>query len=147
LKAEDPDQNGEKLVLPFGPKFPEMSDGPNLLPWRAMDVISFGKDYVLRLPPYAGGWSKTEPPENVLCMLVTDKKCYLRSNFVPMSNGSGPCYIELHTGLIHVDGQSFHGGYTRPRGVRAVAIEWEMVTTEAKPRVIFAQRSTQAVTA
>jgi hypothetical protein len=143
LKVEDPHQNGEKLILPFGPAFPKPLDGPNFVPWQPMDVISFRKDYILQLPAHPGGWSKFEPTENILCILMTDKEYYLRTNFVPLSREFRPAYVDMSTGLIHVDSQRMQSGYTRPTGVRAVAMEWTLITTETEPRIIFSQTSTQ----
>lgn len=141
LKVEDPDQNGQKLVLPFGPAFPRPYDGPNLLRCGGMNVVAFGKDYVLRLPVHPEGWSQLEPAENVLCLLLAERTCFLRANFLPIPNQFAPCYIELCTGLVQVDEQNFRGVYKRPMDLRMVAIEWELMSTELKPRVIFAQPS------
>jgi hypothetical protein len=55
LKAIDPTQNGEPLLFPFGPAFPSGCDGAYLLPRQHVNVISYGKDYVL---------SRERPPES-----------------------------------------------------------------------------------
>lgn len=143
LKVEDPTQNGEKLIVPFGPAFPRSLNGPNLLQGRQENVISFGKDYVLRLPSYAEGWSRSEPSANVPCILKTSDSSFLRTNFSPRIEEFLPCYIDMSTGLIHSDTGRLQDQFTRPRGVRAVAVDWELMTTERKPRLIFVQRSSR----
>ena len=45
LKAVDLEANGDKLILPLGPTFPQSTGGPRLLPWQATTTVSFGKDY------------------------------------------------------------------------------------------------------
>jgi hypothetical protein len=50
LKAEDPERGRDKYILPLGPTLPTGMSVPTLLGWHAMTVISFGKDYIVRLP-------------------------------------------------------------------------------------------------
>ena len=141
LKAEDPTQNGEKLIVPLGPTFPNSLDGPYPLQGRQINVISFGKDWILRFPSHAEGWSSSEPSANVPCILKTRDGCYLRANFSPRIAEFLPCYIDISTGLIHANTEGLQDQFTRPAGGGVVAVEWDLMTTEPKPRLIFAQRS------
>jgi hypothetical protein len=141
LKAEDPTQNGEKLIVPLGPAFPNSVNGPYPLLGREKNVISFGKDWILRFPSHAEGWSSLEPSANVPCILKTRDGCFLRANFSPRIGEFLPCYIDMSTGLIHASTEGLQDRFTRPAGAGVVAVEWELMTVEPKPRVIFAQRS------
>jgi hypothetical protein len=141
FEGEYPTHNGEKLIVPFGPAFPCLLNAPNLLPAMQTDVVSFGKDYVLRFPSSAEGWSGSEPSANVLCILKTREGCYLRVNFAPRAGEFVPCYIDISTGLIHANTGGLQHRFTRPTGEAVIAVEWELVTMEPKPRLIFAQRS------
>jgi hypothetical protein len=143
LKAEDPTQNGEKLVIPFGPAFPRSVNGPCLLEGPQTNVISFGKDFILRFSSYAEGWSASEPTENTVCILKTRDRFFLRANFSPRIAEFLPCYIDMSTGLINADTEGLQDRFTRPRGIWAVAVEWELLTIEPEPRLIFAQRATR----
>jgi hypothetical protein len=140
LKAEDPTQNGEKLVALFGPIFPSFLNGPCLIQDAQANVISFGRDFILRLPSYAEGWSASEPTENVPCILKTKERFFLRANFSPRIAEFAPCYIDMSTGLINAETQRLRDCFTRPRGICAIAVEWELMTIEREPQRIFAQR-------
>jgi hypothetical protein len=141
LKAEDPTQNGEKLIVPLGPAFPNSVNGPCLLLERQVNVISFGKDWMLRFASHAEGWSRSEPSVNVPCILKTRDGCYLRANFASRIPEFVPCYIDMSTGLIQSSTDGLQDRFTRPAGAGVVAVEWELMTVEPKPRLIFAQRS------
>jgi hypothetical protein len=141
LKAEDPTQNGEKLIVPLGPTFPNSVNGPYPLPGRQINVISFGRDWILRFPSRADGWSRSEPSANVPCILKTRDGCYLRANFSSRTAEFLPCYIDMSTGLIQASTEGLQYQFTRPAGAGVVAVEWELMTVEPKPRLIFAQRS------
>lgn len=143
LKAEDPTQNGEKLIVPLGPAFPNSVNGPYLLVGRQINVISFGKDWILRFPSHAEGWSRSEPGVNVPCILKTRDGCYLRANFSSRIAEFLPCYMDMSTGLIHASTGGLQDRFTRPAGAGMVAVEWELMTVEPKPRLIFAQRAAQ----
>jgi hypothetical protein len=139
LKAVDPTQNGEPLILPFGPAFPLSSNGPYLLRHRGGDVVSFGKEYILRLPSHAAGWSLSEPGQNILCILASDEGYFIRGNHADVPGEFLPCYIDMATGRIQATDRGWLSEFIRPHGLRAVALEWELLTTEPKPRLIFSQ--------
>ena len=50
IVAVDPTENDRKLVLSLGPYFPHDVIGPFFLYSTGTTVVSFGKEYVLRLP-------------------------------------------------------------------------------------------------
>ena len=145
LKVVDPTGNDDPLLMPFGPAFPGELDGPYLLPRQNADVISFGKEYVLKLPTHAEGWSQSEPDRETLCILITTEGYFIRANSADRPGEFRPCYVDLTTGRIQANENGLHREFTRPRGASGIAIEWEMVTTEPEPRLIFAQRSIHAV--
>jgi hypothetical protein len=49
------------LIVPLGPRFPDGLDRPSLVGMPAANVISFGKEYVLRLPTRPEGWRLDAP--------------------------------------------------------------------------------------
>jgi hypothetical protein len=50
----------------------------------------------------------------------------------------------MSTGLIVANTDGLQNRFVRPSGAWAVAMEWELITKEAKPRLIFGQRSVGA---
>jgi len=139
LKVVDPTQNDEPLLFPFGPAFPSGSDGSYLLPRQHVDVISYGKDYVLQLPSGERGWSQSEPAADVLCLLASDSGYFIRANCADRFGEFRPCFIDLKTGSILATDQGLASAFIRPRGPSAIAIEWQLITPEPEPRVIFSQ--------
>lgn len=136
--AEDPTQNGEKLLLPLGPVFPRGVNGPRLIRPGGMTVISFGKEYVLRLPVQTSGWLDALPPPEKHCILVTEQATYFRANFSHNQTGFSACYVDIATGLICTSGSGASEVFATPQGIPAFAIEWAIVTNEREPRVILA---------
>ena len=61
LKALDDEANGEQLILPLGPTYPPSTGGPRLIVPEGFTVISYGKDYTLRLPSATDAWSHRAP--------------------------------------------------------------------------------------
>jgi len=57
LKALNDEANGEQLILPLGPTYPPSTGGPRLIVPEGFTVISYGKDYILRLPSATDAWS------------------------------------------------------------------------------------------
>ncbi len=143
LVVEDPTQNGEKLILPLGPELPPHMSWPTLQSPRAFTAISFGKDFEVRLSTEPHGWTSTEPPPNVRTILVADDRAYFRANFGHDAETVGlyrPCFVDLATGLICASGKGPHEQYNRPVGTAAFVIEWEITTSEEKPRTILAYK-------
>ena len=137
IVAEDPTQNGQKSLVPLGPSFPGRTGGPTLISPPGMTVVSFGKNYVLRLPVRAKGWSASAPPPGTIGILATDSGRYFRADAGP-SPGVLFGYIDIATGRIHTSGQGTFQQYAPPTGIHAFAIEWEIVTNEPEPRSILA---------
>jgi hypothetical protein len=135
IVAQDPIENGEKLFVSLGPVFPgRPTGGPMLIARPQMTAISFGKKYILRLPVRAKGWSASPPPEGTVGILVTDSGCYVRAD-AHESPGVLVAYIDMATGQILTRGSR---EYAVPAGIRAFAVEWEIVTDETEPRSILA---------
>lgn len=137
LSAIDPAMDNDKAMVLLGPVFPRGVVSPSLVTPAQATVISFGKEYCLRLPTQPGGWVATEPSHHQLCLAVTEQATYFRVNFAGQNMPEfHPCYVNIATGLI----EASHDGmrYMAPRGIAAYAIAWEIVTTEEKPRIILA---------
>ncbi len=135
LAVGDPTDVGVTLALPLGPTLPPGMAQPTLVAPESMTVISFGTDYVLRLPCVASGWVLAEPSPDISSILLADGDTYLRANFAARSHGFRPCYIDIKRGEIQAD--QARREYTIPNGIKAFAIEWEILTIERKARVIL----------
>jgi hypothetical protein len=59
LKVRESDE--DMLMVPLGPVFPDGLTHPSLVSAPSATVISFGKEYTLRLPSHAGGWRASPP--------------------------------------------------------------------------------------
>jgi hypothetical protein len=90
IKVKAPD--GDMLFVPIGPRFPHGLAYPSLLPEPAATVISFGKEYVVRLPE---SWRSELPPPEKHCIVLAEGGAYVRANFIPRDEGYKPCYIAL----------------------------------------------------
>lgn len=132
LKVADPANDGDKLILPLGPTFPAGISGPTLMSPQDMTVVSFGKDYTLKLPTEATGWVVSEPAPNLHCFVVNERGVYARANFAPPGKSFRWCFVEIGSGSI----LSKESSYIVPASPRAYAIEWALVTDEAEPRAI-----------
>ena len=139
MVAKDPTEDGEKVMVPLGPVFPDGVNGPSLVRRARTTVIAFGKEYALRLPTHARGWRANEPASDISCILVTENGAYLRANFRPPQHGEfSACYIDIATGLVQTTGTGPQQQFAPPRGLAAFAVAWEIVTTEKEPRMILA---------
>ena len=136
LKVKEPDR--DMLVLPLGPAFPDGLGYPSLLSEPSATVISFGKDYILRLPAGPEGWTIQPPLPQTQCIVVTEQGAYLRANFLPAGQGYKPCYVALETGAIVTAGPGRSQGFIAPSGHLGFAIEWEILTQEKDPCRILA---------
>jgi hypothetical protein len=137
LVASDPTQNGEKLVLSLGPSLPAGAIGPTLYGGVRATTVSFGKEFILRLPSRASGWCEREPPPETPSILVMGGAAYVRANRVPNPQFQ-PCYVNVETGVIFTRGQGLVEEFVRPPGSALFAVEWQLVTTESEARMILA---------
>src|SRR5690349_19313202 len=85
LKAAAPD--GDMLLVPIGPNFPDGLPYPCLVAERAATVISLGKEYSLRLPTRPESWRLAPPGPETHCIAVTEEGAFVRASFVPPSHG------------------------------------------------------------
>ena len=132
MKVTDQAADGDPVMLLLGPILPSGMSHLPVIGQMDGSVISFGKEFGLRLPTHAGGWSETDPGEDKPCILVTAEGNYIRGNARP-NGGFIPCYVDVATGrtFAHPNGMS----YVKPRG-GIFAVEWELHTLESKPRRI-----------
>jgi hypothetical protein len=124
LKAENPEMNGEKLIVPLGPKFPREVGGPRLLKWAATTVISFGQNYEIELPTAPECWLPTHPKQAQNCLLIAEDAIFFRANSSPRPDEFEPCYIRATNGVVN---------FTRPPGIFAFVVGWKIVTTISVP--------------
>ena len=142
LLATDPTQNGERYIAPFSAVLSQHR-GPTLMVPKNSTVISFGKEYSLRLPSDASGWRVERPSDDVPCILITDDgRRYLRVNPVPNYLGGidqPACYVDMKSGVINAYGSGIFQQIVQPAGIIAFAVKWEILTTEKEPRLIITQ--------
>lgn len=132
LCVDNPSDN-DKLMVPIGPNLPSHIKGPSLLEGSRATVISFGKNFSVRLPVEPDSWMDSEPSNNAPTLAVTDEGgIYLRAQFAGFGSQPVYCFVNIADGAICSNGNS----YTSPKGIKAYAIAWEFITTEATPRVI-----------
>ena len=135
MTVTDPTNDGDRLVVIIGADFPQGMKYPSLMTPSATTVISFGKDYTLRLPSRVKGWVTAEPPDNVNCLVLADDgRLFLRANYGPLEEFR-PCYIDMDSGEIQTDRDARR--YVVPAGIRAFAVEWDLLTIEKEPRSIL----------
>jgi hypothetical protein len=133
----------EKLAVVIGPNLPDDKQWQTLIIGPESHVISFDKNFCIRLPSRPRGWRTSEPPPNVHCFLVmASGEIFLRADYRTGSqltsgtpNRFMPCYISLDTGKIASNPQN--RDYIAPTGYRAFAIEWEIISNETLPRTIL----------
>ena len=114
LAAKDFEQE-RQLMLILGPEFPEGTTGAHLFPWKATTVISFGRDYELRLPTSPTRWSALPPSDPARhCIFLDGDAPYVRANCSPYPGRFQPCYVRMSDGLIKYDGSPI-GACCRPR--------------------------------
>jgi len=118
LATQDPDTVGGKLILLLGPQFPKEMNGPHLIGWGSVTVVSFGNEYELRLPTFPNLWSDIEPPANEFCALLADDVPFFRANFSPTANHYRACYVRVGDGAV---------SFRRPPGIQAFALSYEIL--------------------
>jgi hypothetical protein len=138
MKVEDPTRDGDKLMLVIGPTFPAGLSWPSLVQAPTATVISFGKEYILRLPSEASGWMAGSPAPDKCCIGVTEKGAYARASFRPAQSGFQACYVDMATGMIEARGTGRSLSFALPPGILTFAVAWELLTSEKEPRVILA---------
>lgn len=123
----------DKLMVPIGPNLPSHIKGPSLLEGSRATVISFGKNFSVRLPVEPDSWLDSEPGHDTPTLAVTDEGgIYLRAQFTGFGTQPVYCFVNIADGTICSNAHS----YTQPKGIKAYATAWELITTEATPRLI-----------
>jgi len=138
----------EKMVLLLGPTSQTFPRVPVLtqLPGRG-PVVSFAKDYKLRLPCEPGAWLTIEPPDECPCLVlapydkanggpVEDKLC-MRALFQTGIRGI-PVYIGIKDGVLVTDANH---NFDRPSGDCAYTSDWAFLTLESDPREIISSHA------
>jgi hypothetical protein len=141
LKAHDctcaAGDEGEHLLLPIGPSLPDGMTFPTLINDPAATVVSFGQDYIVRLPTGPGDWFDDEPPEAVFALALTEDSIFLRCNFSPVPGHFRACYVNLSDGEICGVGSGSNAHYIAPPGIKAYATRWELETDENPRRTVL----------
>ena len=139
LTVRDPTVGGDLLALIIGPSFPDGGTVPTLRILDATTVISFGRNYTIRLPVHPDGWRTAAPSPELHAIAVSDSaELHFRAAF-GTSKDSKPCYIDLQRAQITVDHSAIN--YVPPKGYSAYAVAWEILTKEEAPRSILSYPS------
>ncbi len=132
LAVKDPNQGGP-LQLVIGPATKEVSEPPILTVFPShITVVSFAKEYILRLPCDTKAWLPIEPPTGP-CVILSGDKFYMRARY----GGGGrvtPTYVSIKDGLLVANAS---GHFMRPRDDCAYAIQGSFLTAEKEPREII----------
>jgi hypothetical protein len=135
IAAVNPLELGDLYIVTLGPKFPAAMAGPTIhAPKGGSSLLSYGIDYVLRLPAGSQAWSSEPPADGLPCVAVAQEDIYIRANAAPPGRGFHPCYVSAKQGRIL--GSSNVMQYF-PLRDPIFALEWEILTTEEKPRTIL----------
>jgi hypothetical protein len=137
IVVTDTTADDDKLALLLRPSDKRSTYSPALIGFPSdSPVISFGKDYLLRLPCDTKGWLVTEPSINSPSLLLQNNDLYLRGFFGAYGQQLTPCYVNIQDGKTLVRSGGFQRGFAHP-GRGAYAVEWSLWTTDAKPREIL----------
>jgi hypothetical protein len=133
LVAKEPN-GADKMMIVIGPHSPAVPMVPALhgLP-DSLSVVSFGKDFGVRLPCTPDAWLPTEPAVDSPCVVLFGDSLYVRAVHAPAGGSQAIVYCSFG-GEILADA----GGFARPdpHGC-AYAVQWALLTTEAPARVIL----------
>lgn len=122
LKCFDPADGGDELILLLGPNLPDdLGPPPRLIGEQMMTVMSFGQDYVLRLPTSPEGWMADTPPPATPTILLADDKPYFRANAGHRPGQFRATWVEISSGLA---------SRSAPAGIKAFAVKWELLIRE-----------------
>lgn len=142
LAAKDPVQDNDVVTVILGGTINPNSIGRILGP-RDGEVLSYGKEYVLRLPAEPQGWTVAPPEADKLCFVVcrqasTEQRLLLRANFSP-DDIFRPCYVDMKDDRILTSSSQLRPSYLIPRDFIGYAVKWSILTKETEPRVILSQ--------
>jgi hypothetical protein len=133
LAVKDPNVS-EKVMLILGPASSDAPKVPLLMRLSPQTrVVSFAKDYRLRLPCVPETWLNVEPPEGSQCLVLTADNLCMRANFRGAYD-TVLCYVDVREGLLLRDG---NGNFANPTGDRAYTSEWALLTMEEEAREIL----------
>ena len=109
-----------KLVLTIGPKYPNLygaaSSGPMLVRiGSAATVISFERNFGIKLPSGPGAWTTQRERDVELALALTATGVFFLL-------ADEPAWVEISSGLVTVQ---------QPGELRAYATSWEIVTVES----------------
>jgi hypothetical protein len=121
----DDEANGEQLILPLGPTYPPGTGGPRLVMPEGFTVISYGKDYILRLPSATDAWSQRAPADDVVCIAVTSDETFFRGNCSPLGEFV-TCFVRASDGRV-----LYQRMPSIMPSIMAYALKWEIAAKES----------------
>jgi hypothetical protein len=118
LAVKDPSK-GDQLVLVIGPASQALPEAPILTPLPShTPVVSFAKEYILRLPCHTKAWLLVEPPAGA-CVVLSGDKFYMRARY-GWGGRVALTYVSIQDGLLFVNAA---GNFIRPRDDCAYTME------------------------
>jgi hypothetical protein len=138
LAVKEP-HDGDQFVLILGPPSSKVPEVPILTNFPSgSSVVSFGKEYTLRLPCEAKAWLPTEP-QTGHCLVLSTDKVYMRAMYRPF-NQAVNVYVDVDDGQLVVNSS---GHFAHPREHCTYTVEWDLLTVEKDPRLILAFRASK----
>lgn len=116
IKVIDPVMNGDKLMLLLGPTFTQDCKEPELIAEQRLSVVSFGKNYTVRLPVNPTEWVISEKPSGNVYVATNGTDVYFR---LPCRQGE--IFVNLKIGEVCS---------ATPPGILAYTKSWEIVLQE-----------------
>jgi hypothetical protein len=130
LKTKQPADGDRSMMVLLGPSFIQDVAESFLVPWQAMTVLSFDKNFAILPSLEPASWSGSGPSRTPVCLAVAGESIYFCTNGSPSPQYYVPCFVEVGTGSI-VEGRLPH--------LAAFTNTWELavLSTNHPPRTIL----------
>jgi len=135
LAVHDPKTNAkDKMLILPGPRSSTAPKVPTLMgASQQTRVVSFAKDYKLRLPCDPSAWLFTEPPAECACLVLAEDKLYIRAR-LDLGGSLIQCYIGVEDGVLLGKGSE---RFAQPSGDCTYTLDWAFLTTEEDARRVL----------
>jgi len=100
LKTQQPASGDRSMVVLLGPSFVQDVAESFLVPWQAITVLSFEKNFAILPSLEPASWSASGPSRTPVCLAVADKNIYICTNGGPSPHDYFPCFVDVKTGAI-----------------------------------------------
>jgi hypothetical protein len=115
VRVTDPEDRDDVIWMSIGPAFPGAHAAPEFHNQIRETIVSFGKNYQLRLGSRPASWGPDHPTENDIYVGVTETGTYFCASVSVLNGGlRRQCFINVETGAL---------AFERP-AIIAYAKEW-----------------------